>query len=105
VARDPIRKLAPDGPLVGPARLVVEATGVAPHAFATGIAAALAYRNSADPQSLRLGEMLARRGAAAVLADVCGLDEAHPLARAVLRTHRRWSGAVARHTWPAQLAA
>jgi mannitol-1-phosphate 5-dehydrogenase len=105
VARDPIRKLAPDGPLVGPATLVVEATGRAPYAFAAGIAAALAYRNPADPQSRLLGEMLAKSGVATVLADVCGLDDAHPLARAVLRMHRWWQGAGARPTWQAQLAA
>ncbi|HEX2103780.1 MAG TPA: hypothetical protein VHF51_09020, partial [Solirubrobacteraceae bacterium] len=105
VARDPIRKLASDGPLVGPARLVVEATGRAPYAFAAGIAAALAYRNPADAQSLLLAEMLAKRSPAMVLAEVCGLDEAHPLARAVLRTHGRWFDAAARRTWPAQLAA
>ena len=78
VARDPLRDLGPDGPLVGPARLVAEATGRVPAGFAAGIAAAL-------------GIVVRRPRAAGVLRDVCGLDPGAPLGREVLRLHAGWA--------------
>jgi mannitol-1-phosphate 5-dehydrogenase len=88
VARDPIRKLAPDGPLVGAALLVQRVTGRVPGGFARAIAGALAYRNPADAQAVRLQELVDRDGLAAVLRDVCDLEAEHPLAREVTRIHR-----------------
>lgn len=104
VARDPIRKLAPDGPLVGPARLVARSAGVAPIGFATAIASALNYRNSADPQASLLAEMLVSSGLATVLSDVCDLDPAEPLARQVMRIYQGWEPAIARGTLSDPLA-
>jgi mannitol-1-phosphate 5-dehydrogenase len=90
VGRDPIRKLSPAGPLVGPARLATRVTGRVPRGFAAGIAGALAYRDADDPQSCLLSNMLdGDGGVQAVLADVCGLDPSEPLAREVLRL---WDG-------------
>ena len=99
VARDPIRKLSPDGPLVGAAHLVLRTTGRVPSGFARAIASALAYRNDDDAQSRELQEMLARDGIASVLGEVCGLEADDPLAREVTRIYgmltaprrRRWS--------------
>jgi mannitol-1-phosphate 5-dehydrogenase len=91
VARDPMRKLAADGPLVGAARLIQRATGTVPAAFAAGIASALVYRDVHDSQACRLTELL--RGCddvAAVLYDVSGLEPADPLAREVVRFYRRF---------------
>jgi mannitol-1-phosphate 5-dehydrogenase len=104
VARDPIRKLAPDGPLVGPARLVARSAGVAPIGFATAIASALNYRNGADPQACLLAEMLVGSGLATVLSDVCDLDPAEPLARQVMRIYQGWEPAIARGTLSDPLA-
>lgn len=87
VARDPIRKLAPDGPLVGAARLVHRVTGRVPVGFARAIASALAYRTDSDEQARQLGEMLARDGIDSVLSEVCGLERDHPLAREVTRIY------------------
>jgi mannitol-1-phosphate 5-dehydrogenase len=87
VARDPIRKLAPDGPLVGAARLVHRVTGRVPAGFARAIASALAYRNDDDAQARQLREMLARDGLASVLDQVCGLEPDDPLTREVGRIY------------------
>ncbi len=87
VARDPIRKLAPDGPLVGAARLVHRATGRVPAGFARAIASALAYHDDADAQARQLGEMLNRDGLASVLSEVCGLEADDPLTREVTRIY------------------
>jgi mannitol-1-phosphate 5-dehydrogenase len=87
VARDPIRKLAPDGPLVGAARLVHRVTGRVPAGFARAIASALAYRNDDDAQARQLREMLARDGLAPVLSEVCGLEPDDPLTREVSRIY------------------
>jgi mannitol-1-phosphate 5-dehydrogenase len=92
VGRDPIRKLSPAGPLVGPARLATQVTGRVPHGFAAGIAGAMAYRDADDPQSCLLSDMLdGDGGVRTVLADVCGLDPTEPLAREVVRLRDRWS--------------
>jgi mannitol-1-phosphate 5-dehydrogenase len=88
VARDPIRKLAPDGPLVGTAKLVEAATGRVLTAFALGIASALLYRDASDSQARELGALIARGGVQAALQEICGLDPGDPLARAVVAAHR-----------------
>lgn len=87
VARDPIRKLAPDGPLVGAARLVHRVTGRVPAGFARAIASALAYHDDGDAQARQLREMLARDGLASVLSEVCGLEADDPLTREVTRIY------------------
>lgn len=94
VARDPLRKLAPDGPLVGAARLVQRASGRVPAGLAAGIASALAYRDPRDSQACLLARRLDRHGdVAGVLYDVSGLDPADPLGRAVERLYWRFTQA------------
>jgi mannitol-1-phosphate 5-dehydrogenase len=88
VARDPIRKLSPDGPLVGAAHLVHRVTGRVPGGFDRAIASALAYRNDADAQARQLREMLEQDGLAAVLKEVCGLEPEDALTREVTRLYR-----------------
>jgi mannitol-1-phosphate 5-dehydrogenase len=88
VARDPIRKLAPDGPLVGAAKVVEAATGRVVSAFALGIASALLYRDRRDAQSHDLAARLRQVGVLGVLKEICGLDPGDPLARAVLAADR-----------------
>jgi mannitol-1-phosphate 5-dehydrogenase len=89
VARSPIRKLAPGGPLVGAAKLVRTAFGRVPPAFTLGIASALHYRDPADRQSCQLEWLLRRRGVAAVVRDVCGLEPRDPWGRAVVIAYER----------------
>jgi mannitol-1-phosphate 5-dehydrogenase len=79
LARDPLRKLAPDDRLVGAARLA-EKHAIRPAGLAWGIAAALAYAALDDPDAVELQARLARDGLAATLRDVCGIQESEPLA-------------------------
>ncbi len=78
VAADPLRKLGPEDRLIGSARLCLE-EGVAPAHVVHGIRAALAYNHPADPNAVRLQEMLRTRGREHVLREVCGLSPREPL--------------------------
>ena len=78
VAADPLRKLGPEDRLIGSARLCL-AEGVDPANLLTGIRAALGYNNAEDPAAVELQAMLAARGRAAVLREVCGLKAGEPL--------------------------
>lgn len=89
VARSPLRKLGPGGPLIGAAMLVRMVLGRVPPPFALGVASALLYYDEADAQSANLQQMLSQRGAATVLHDVCGLDPGDPFFRAVLVAYER----------------
>jgi mannitol-1-phosphate 5-dehydrogenase len=71
VARNPLRKLGSKERLAGLVHLLRN------HALSTEpvsrvIGAALHYRDPADAESLELGRIIARKGAGAILEDVCG---------------------------------
>lgn len=83
LARDPLRKLAPNDRLVGAARLA-EAHGVDPEGLAWGIAGALAYDNPDDNHAVELQRRIADLGVTQVLADVCGIDLEERLGQHVL---------------------
>ncbi len=89
VVRDPIRKLSPRDRLVAPAVLAVE-YGLARGWIVRGIVAALKYRHPGDPQSLALAGQIERDGLASVLASVCGLDTAGPLAGEIQAAWDEW---------------
>jgi mannitol-1-phosphate 5-dehydrogenase len=89
VARRPIRKLDPDGPLVGAAELVATTFGRVPVPFALAIASALLHSDGSDPEVRRLAGMLRSQGIEAVLLDVCGLKPDNALARRVSLAYRR----------------
>lgn len=77
VAKDPIRKLASFDRLVNPAKLILR-NGRMPHAYATGIAAALLYDNPDDPQAQDIQAKLAKdKGFNDVIRNVCGLEYDH----------------------------
>jgi len=78
VAADPLRKLGPRDRLIGSARLCLE-EGIEPAAVLRATRAALAYDHPGDPSAVRLQRMLAERGRAAVLDEVCGLAAGDPL--------------------------
>lgn len=73
-ARDPIRKLARNDRLVGPAMLAIEEGGN-PVALARAIAAGLRYDPAGDPAAQRIQAMIRDLGIDAALRDVCGI---HP---------------------------
>ena len=85
VAADPLRKLGPADRLIGSARLCLE-EGIDPAAVLRAVRAALAYDRPDDPSAVRLQEMLAERGRAAVLREVCGLTDGDPLLARLLDT-------------------
>jgi len=89
VARRPIRKLDPDGPLVGATELVWTTSGRMPGPFVLAIANALLHSDRTDPEALRLAAMLRRQGVRAVLLEVCGLEPDNALARAVTVAYQR----------------
>lgn len=72
IAREPLRKLAPNDRLVAPMRLA-QSCGLATPDYETGIALALLYDEPSDAQSVELQRMLAENGIDAVLEQVCGL--------------------------------
>lgn len=86
LARDPLRKLAPDDRLVGAARLAEQA-GVTPCALSWAIAAACCFDSPEDPIAGRLQEQIATQGLAATLQAVSQIDPAEPLGQAVLADH------------------
>ena len=87
LGRDPLRKLAPSDRLVGAAR-TAERAGITPINLAWGIAGALAFDAPDDPMALELQGRIARVGVAQTLAELCQIDPAEPLGRAVLTRYR-----------------
>ncbi len=71
VARNPLRKLAVEERLAGLAHLL-QRCALATTPVSRVIAAAMHYRDPADPQSAELGKIIAQKGAGAILEDVCG---------------------------------
>lgn len=88
VARDPLRKLAPDDRLLGPVDLIRRTTGRIPAYFALGVAGALLYRASGDRQACTLADHLSAHGVMEVLADVCHLGPDDPFAEAIAARYR-----------------
>lgn len=88
LARDPLRKLAPDDRLVGTARLVEE-HGVRPEGLAWGIAAALAYDDAEDEHAADLQARLARESLGTTLERVCGIQPSEELAVLVRSRYRQ----------------
>lgn len=72
VAREPLRKLAPNDRLIRPASLAAE-YGLRVDNYAVGIAAAMLYDNPEDPQSVQLQTLIAEKGVAAALEEIAGV--------------------------------
>lgn len=86
VIREPIRKLAREERLVGPAMLACQSGGT-PRNLAFMIAATLTTMNPEDPQSCELAERGVYDGVAGVLADVAGIPVGHPLLEWVMEAY------------------
>lgn len=86
LARDPLRKLAPDDRLVGAARLV-EAHGISPRGLAWGIAAALTYDHPDDGHAVALQKQIRKAGVVRVLNDVCRIQGEEALGELVLASY------------------
>ena len=90
LARDPIRKLAPDDRLVGALRLC-EGEGVDPIALPIVIAAALRFDSAEDPGAQELQQRIEGEGVERVLHDLCGIRADEPAGKRVLEVYMRRS--------------
>jgi mannitol-1-phosphate 5-dehydrogenase len=86
LGRDPLRKLAPDDRLVGPARLAEQA-GLAPDALALSIAAACRFAPPEDPIAVELQQRIAQEGLPTVLEAVSEIKVTEPLGRRILQLY------------------
>ena len=82
-ARDPIRKLARNDRLVGPACLAID-QGIRPVALCLGIAAALRYDYPGDQAARKLQTMISEEGLLVALREVCGIHSGGELAAMVM---------------------
>lgn len=80
VALQPMRKLGGDERLVRPAKYILEDDSI-PASIATGIAAALHYRDETDSQSVELSKLIKQYGLELSLQKVAGLPLNHPLTK------------------------
>ena len=82
VAREPRRKLGSNERLVMPALRYLEKGGIPPY-LAAGIASGFHFHDEKDPQAKEMTAEISARGLTAVIAEVSGLKEGHPLTRTV----------------------
>jgi mannitol-1-phosphate 5-dehydrogenase len=85
VCREPLRKLSPDDRLVRPL-LIARGYGFPVENLILGIGAALRYRNAADRQSVRLQQMLRRKGLKTTVSEVTGIED-EELLEAIVRAY------------------
>jgi mannitol-1-phosphate 5-dehydrogenase len=90
VIREPLRKLAREERLVGPAMLLCKHGGT-PQALAEVIAAALCIDNPADPQAVEMQEKLTSANLVAAISRICGVDEQEPLVTLIYAAYRKRS--------------
>jgi len=88
LARDPLRKLAPNDRLVGAAR-TAEVAGILPLNLAWGIAGALAFDAPQDRVAQELQQLIAEQGVESVLCQICKIDPKEPLGEAILERYQR----------------
>ncbi|WP_336646751.1 mannitol-1-phosphate 5-dehydrogenase [Microbacterium sp. USHLN186] len=82
VGRQPLRKLSRHERFIGPAAEAAE-SGLSTAALLEAVAAALAFEDPEDEQSVQLQRRLRTEAPDALAAEVTGLDAAHPLLPAV----------------------
>ncbi len=83
LARDPLRKLAPNDRLIGATRTVL-AQNITPINLIQGIIAALQFDAPDDPLAIELQQQQQRIGLKAVLTELCGIDPTKPLGQLIL---------------------
>jgi mannitol-1-phosphate 5-dehydrogenase len=82
VGRDPIRKLHSDDRLVGPAKLAYR-YGFQPTYLMQGVAAALRFTRSDDPQAIELRKLIEENGIEQTLDTVCQLRPWNPISELI----------------------
>jgi mannitol-1-phosphate 5-dehydrogenase len=84
--RGPLRKLARNDRLAGPACLAFE-SGRVPEALARAIAAALHYDHEGDSSACRLQQTIHAKSVAQIVREVCGIDPDQPLGASIVRAY------------------
>ncbi|KAJ7625651.1 mannitol dehydrogenase domain-containing protein, partial [Roridomyces roridus] len=88
VGRQPLRKLGRGDRLVGPARMCVE-HDIPVHHLATGIAAALLYRNDEDEQSVEMCKAIEEKGLGAYVGELTGFEEGSDVHKRIVEEYER----------------
>jgi len=82
VGRDPIRKLGPNDRLIGAAKLALKYE-IAPVNICRGIAAAIFFDYSKDPEAVKLVRLREKEGVDGVLKNICQIDPRGKIAQLV----------------------
>jgi mannitol-1-phosphate 5-dehydrogenase len=91
LARDPVRKLAPDDRLTGAARLC-ESQGIEPQALPRVIAAVFRFRPPGEPSATEIHVSITQAGLETTLQKYTGIDPSSRLGMAVCDAYERLSG-------------
>ena len=86
LARDPLRKLAPNDRLVGAIRMC-ESAGDPYHALASVVGCALAFDSTHDPSAVELQARIKREGVDSVIAGVCGIEPHEEIAEEIRESY------------------
>ncbi|MFD1065894.1 mannitol-1-phosphate 5-dehydrogenase [Oceanobacillus locisalsi] len=89
VARGPLRKLGPEDRFIRPSGMYLAYTAAAPKYLSKAMAAALLFANDEDEEAVQLQTMIQNKGAAAAFAEVSGLEQDHPITKAVLTAYEQ----------------
>ncbi|MDO5445709.1 MAG: mannitol-1-phosphate 5-dehydrogenase [Eubacteriales bacterium] len=87
VAREPIRKLAPDDRIIAPMNYA-HSYGIATPHYYKGIATVLAYSNPDDEQSMRIQKMIKENGVKETLRELCAIEPESETAAEVERIYK-----------------
>lgn len=88
VGREPLRKLSAHDRPLGPAKMNAE-LGLANDALLQGVAAALLYRNEADPQAKELAQRIDQEGIEHVISALTGYPANSPEYAQILQDYRK----------------
>lgn len=90
VAREPIRKLAPDDRIIAPMNYA-HSFGMETPYYYKGVAAVLRYANPDDEQSMRIQEMMKENGIRETLRELCAIDPESETAEEVEKAYKNLS--------------
>lgn len=92
VAREPLRKLAPEDRIIAPMKYA-HSYCIETSAYYTGIAAALLYNNPNDEQSRQMQQYIGSAGVYGALERFCGLEKNSAVSKAIAEEYCRLSAA------------
>lgn len=95
VGREPLRKLARNERLIGPAAYFAEHIGE-PSGLLSVVDAALSFRSGDDSQVTQLRELLVSQSPVSLVQTVCGIEQDHPLSEGLTRLFDLHKSAISR---------